>query len=287
MPELIILLVILIIGALCGLLMYLIVKRKVTALVIIFFFISVLLFLGSLGPDYNQVVAHISVGDPDYPYGSLANVHLPSFLTFYVLAITALVVLWLKGRRLPPLLFVILTSLLLIGIVINFVLLIQICWNAEAKEFGWRFMPLPLVFITAAILVPVKVLRAESIEAEQREYQNPTLNRLNKLIAKTAMQPVWVLVLMFPLYVLITLILMLFGQTPDAMVKVFADTTTWLLSQKSHPPYIEPHSGHYLCTIAACGDPAVVKPLIIGKRHGNPIIVNRQLQVANAFEELI
>ena len=47
------------------------------------------------------------------------------------------------------------------------------------------------------------------------------------------------------------------------------------------------YEGHYLCTVAAGGHKKVVKPLRFGKRHGAVIIVNRQLCVANAFEDLI
>ncbi len=42
-----------------------------------------------------------------------------------------------------------------------------------------------------------------------------------------------------------------------------------------------------MCTVAAAGDPKFVKPLRLGKRHGKIIVVNRQLLIANAFEELI
>lgn len=45
--------------------------------------------------------------------------------------------------------------------------------------------------------------------------------------------------------------------------------------------------GHYLCTVAACGHPALVRPERLGFRRGKVIIVNRQLAVANAFEDLL
>ena len=70
------------------------------------------------------------------------------------------------------------------------------------------------------------------------------------------------------------------------MTKVFTETTTWRFSTETHPPFLD-HQGHYLCTVAVCGDPKVVKPLRLGRRHGHEIIVNRQLLIANAFEELI
>ena len=44
---------------------------------------------------------------------------------------------------------------------------------------------------------------------------------------------------------------------------------------------------HYLCTVAAGGHKKVVKPLRTGKRHGHQVLVNRQLCIANAFEQLL
>ncbi|MDO5049616.1 MAG: hypothetical protein Q4D87_07020 [Actinomycetaceae bacterium] len=44
---------------------------------------------------------------------------------------------------------------------------------------------------------------------------------------------------------------------------------------------------HYLCTVAAGGHASLVKPLRMGLRHGRPVVVNRQLLVANAFEQVL
>ena len=44
---------------------------------------------------------------------------------------------------------------------------------------------------------------------------------------------------------------------------------------------------HYLCTAAARGHPKLVRPLRVGRRHGHTVLVNRQLCVANAFEQLL
>lgn len=52
---------------------------------------------------------------------------------------------------------------------------------------------------------------------------------------------------------------------------------------------LQPPSGdcHYLCTVAAQGHPWLVRPLRLGRRGGKVIVVNRQLAVANAFEDLL
>ena len=49
---------------------------------------------------------------------------------------------------------------------------------------------------------------------------------------------------------------------------------------------VEPH-GHYLCTVAAGGHPWIVRPIRTGRRRGRAIVVNRQLAIANAFEDLL
>jgi hypothetical protein len=44
---------------------------------------------------------------------------------------------------------------------------------------------------------------------------------------------------------------------------------------------------HYLCTVAARGHTWLVQPERMGVRNGTPIVVNRQLALANAFEDLL
>ncbi|MCR5861220.1 hypothetical protein LRS05_03250 [Flavobacterium sp. J372] len=98
--------------------------------------------------------------------------------------------------------------------------------------------------------------------------------------------PVMAFILIIPYVAISTLVLIIFGQEPDSAIKVFTDTSLWRLSQQMHPPILN-HNGHYLCTVAAKGNPKLVKPLAVGTRAGQKIIVNRQLQIANAFEELV
>ena len=85
---------------------------------------------------------------------------------------------------------------------------------------------------------------------------------------------------------MIEIILILFGQGAAGPVKMFTMTADWTFSQQIPPPPHE-HTGHYLCTVAAGGHKKLVKPLRFGNRRGSKIIVNRQLMVANAFEELV
>jgi hypothetical protein len=70
------------------------------------------------------------------------------------------------------------------------------------------------------------------------------------------------------------------------VIKAFTETSDWRLSQQIAPPNIG-RDEHYLCTVAAGGHRKIVKPLRLGARHGHEVVVNRQLLIANAFEQLI
>lgn len=229
--------------------------------------------------DYNIAVEY---GDM---YTPLASWHLPTIFFYTVTGHVALLTLRIRKHNLPPLLFVICMAFLLIYMTINAFVLIQV--------FGiWDIIDLlgysqPILAQLLCIICLVKVCRDAGTYARQRNYRNRLLRAMNDIIIKHYSAEIWICILILPLLLLCTLVLMLFGQSPDALCKAFTDTTTWTLSQKVHPPYLEPSGGHYLCTVAAFGAPKLVKPLFVGRRHGHPIIVNRQLQVANAFESIL
>ncbi|MDE6776131.1 MAG: hypothetical protein K2J37_07565, partial [Ruminococcus sp.] len=92
--------------------------------------------------------------------------------------------------------------------------------------------------------------------------------------------------LIFPIAAVLEILSMIFGQGPDGFIKAFTMTADWTFSTQIPPPSLE-YDGHYLCTVAAGGHKKIVKPLRYGKRLGDTIIVNRQLLIANAFEDLI
>lgn len=73
-------------------------------------------------------------------------------------------------------------------------------------------------------------------------------------------------------------------SSPTGGVDAFLRTCGYALSSLPVPP---PEHCHYLCTIAAQGSPALVKPYRWGSRRGRLILVNRQLAIANAFEDLL
>ena len=91
---------------------------------------------------------------------------------------------------------------------------------------------------------------------------------------------------MWPLLGIVLCFLMLFGQKPDYLIKAWTETADWRLSQKTAPPNLYKDQ-HYLCTVAAGGHNRILKPIRMGERHGHRVVVNRQLCIANAFEQIL
>lgn len=91
---------------------------------------------------------------------------------------------------------------------------------------------------------------------------------------------------MWPLLGILLCVLALFGQKPDAVIKAWTETADWRLSGRTAPPNLY-RDEHYLCTVAAGGHEKIVKPIRMGERHGHRVVVNRQLCIANAFEQVL
>ena len=110
--------------------------------------------------------------------------------------------------------------------------------------------------------------------------------KIHGLLNKTSNLP-WIgLLLIFPLIGILLVILILFGQEPNSIIKAWTETADWTFSQRIPPQNIS-YDEHYLCTVAAGGHKKIVKPLRVGTRHGHRVLVNRQLCIANAFEQIL
>ena len=107
-----------------------------------------------------------------------------------------------------------------------------------------------------------------------------------RVLQHAALWPVAALFVLWPLLGVIIVQLFLFGQAPDSIIRAWTETSDWTLSQRVSPQNVY-FDEHYLCTVAAGGHRRLVRPLRRGIRHGHEVIVNRQLCVANAFEQVL
>ncbi len=141
------------------------------------------------------------------------------------------------------------------------------------------------------VLIYIKTIRDVVVNwrhnhPEAAEHKSAVVRFFARIMNNSANWPWTALLLAAPLLGVVVALLTLFGQSPDSIIQAWTQTADWTFSQQTAPPNLH-YDEHYLCTVAAGGHKRVVKPIRKGKRHGHEVTVNRQLCVANAFEQLL
>lgn len=201
----------------------------------------------------------------------------PTFFTFAALTLLALIIYsYRDANSLSPLANIFCIS----GILGGVVLLLVFDNQLQVASFHTFFL---LIYSIHLLWVRIKEWQEDRTEIS---YENRLIQWLHQLLNRSRNWP-WLAVLVaLPTLALVVLVLMLFGQQPDSMIKAWTNTADWAFSQKI-PPQNLIIDEHYLCTVAAGGHEKVVKPQRMGVRHGRPVVVNRQLCIANAFEQVL
>lgn len=204
---------------------------------------------------------------------------VPSVAAVVVLALAGYLVLrFVPAEKQPPLVCVLALAAVYCGVGLCILWCVQTAWD-----------PFLMLYPANCALLFVKVVcmsvRRKSALWESGE-QPVKYPKLAALLDRGVGLPWLALLAVLPLLGAVVGILTLFGQTPDALIRAWTETADWTFSQKIPPPNVWMDE-HYLCTVAAGGHRRVVKPLRLGKRHGHTVVVNRQLCVANAFEQLL
>jgi hypothetical protein len=177
---------------------------------------------------------------------------------------------------------VILNCFLLLGFVLNIVVGIQL-----DSFIVWPIGNIPVAMcLTMALSKNHRLARANI--PERCSADSPVIAGCRKILCL----PFWhkfpvLAILCIPVLAILIAILLLFGQKPDSVVRAFTDTYHQGLSRLNGDCIDVVCGGHFLCTVAAKGHPALVKPIRVGERAGRQITCNRQLLVSNAFEELL
>ena len=267
-------------------------SRVIERVIGTFYFLTFMIFIFGFLTHINPYYKAIDIVDGDC-YIPLAHEHIISLLFYLVIAIISMFLIWSSDGALPPLTHVLSTIFTFIGILLNIFIFLQVSQhNTETLSIYSQddgaiiFTIFPLFTVLIGIYLLFKTIKAEIDKSTLREFNNKYLSFLNNYLSTKYSIKTWAIILLFPVLLFCTVLLLLFGQDIDSLVKVFTETTTWRFSQKMHPPILD-HQGHYICTVAACGSPKIVKPIQLGTRNNQTIIVNRQLQIANAFEEMI
>lgn len=181
----------------------------------------------------------------------------------------------------PPIVEIAVNSLLLSSIILNFFIAYHVSF---ISIFG--NLPIILLFIIALMDNQKRIVQL----ANEDYFASDNFASYTALWVLTRefhiKYPI-LLLLILPLIVVLTSILILFGQKPDSLISAFTDTYKHGFSELDHLCKNVECGEHYLCSVAANGHTSIVKPTRLGVRHGAYIICNRQLLIANAFEDLI
>lgn len=249
-----------------------------------------------------------------------SRAHLPTILVLMAVGLLSYAYLKSKKEKSAPLAAVLSMSGVYIGILVNLAVMVQLFGSAE--ESFTNFMPgdvllmllLPFNYLLLAGNLLIQVVKGqsrrlterkeapdyseESLGAESRPdkqqksekdlepYKSRFLNDCSRILADSGNWALFALLLTLPMLCIIIIVLLLFGQRPDSAIRAFTETSDWALSTKISPPPVV-YDSHYLCTVAMQGHKKLVKPQRMGIRRGEKIMVNRQLCVANAFEQLL
>lgn len=241
----------------------------------------------------NRLMAFASAHEP------VAGEHVMTLIVIAVVGFLAYLILKYAGRHLAPLAKVFCIGGIYGGVIVNVLFLMQLLCGARPVDISpGQVFGENIVYILCECVVPVLFLihvgrmfsgfiRQQAEEQEKIRYEgNDFLAGCNRFLCK-GINLYWAAFLaMIPLYGIVICILCLFGQKPDSVIKAFTQTSDWILSGEISPPPVE-YDAHYLCTVSLRGHRGLVKPIRYGIRRGNRIVVNRQLCVENAFEQLL
>lgn len=218
-------------------------------------------------------------------YSPISFESLPTFITICIVAVISYILLRFFSKRLSPIIASLCYGGLFLGFCMTVVLTVQF-WRDILNFQTILFLLFPYNYVLCSIRLIRNTVSEYTEQIANTNYNNKFLKLCKTILSKSASFMMISFLMAIPLLLVVIIILILFGQQPDSVIKMFTETAEWTLSQKIPPPRLD-YDGHYLCTVAACGDEKVVKPLRAGKRNSQLIIVNRQLLVANAFEDLI
>lgn len=234
----------------------------------------------AFGADWTEVLRNQEMHTPVYTGAALTVV------VFALLALAGyLVVTFTPLERLPPLLLVLSLAAMYLGVLETVFWCVQVV-GGDPWDCYLLLLPLNCLMLTARTVIH-KMGEWNRLPIGRRPGpQTGVLGAVNRLLEKSGRWPVAAFLLMWPLWGVLIAVLFLFGQEPNAAIKAWTETSDWNLSQRVAPQNIY-YDEHYLCTVAAGGHDGVVKPIRMGVRHGHAVIVNRQLCVANAFEQVL
>ncbi|WP_338014776.1 DUF6688 domain-containing protein [Streptococcus sp. S784/96/1] len=220
-----------------------------------------------------------------YDYQTHSPIYTAAFPTIIVLLglglIGYMILTSIPIKKCPPLILAIGFSFSYIGLITLAIFAIQLGY-LNIWGIGLYLFNVYVIYLRSFRKVIITYRQSNITVNTQKNWQI----KCHQLLHSSANWHLLSLCLMLPVLGIAISLLTLFGQEPDYMIKAWTETSDWTLSTKVAPPDIF-YDEHYLCTVGASGHRKIVKPIRMGVRHGHRIVVNRQLLIANAFEQII
>lgn len=210
------------------------------------------------------------------------NESLTTAYTLWILFVLAYTTSRYVKKLLSPVLITLVAGMMVLGLIFCFTICIHFAPMAAAVIFpGINLLFLSPFFCFFYLLK--EIIRLNKYLKEYLEQQDTTAANIINVFYNSIYQNHlgFVVVLIAPLLLIIQAALFLVGQQPDSVITQFTESCGYLLSKYQD---CSCGGGHYLCSIAANGNKKLVKPTRFGVRANERIVVNRQLLVANAFE---
>lgn len=222
-------------------------------------------------------------------HAPFASQSLPVISILALSAILAFLILHYKRLTLPPLTAAILISFVYLGCYISVTALLQLLSNITFTIYGFFILllcALPFNYLVLSITLLHELTKETWSPRPVRPVLTP-FDMIDDFLKKTLSIPLLGFITLVPVIGVCIIVSVLFHQRSDELIRFVTDTSDWLFSTKQGVIITTIQDDHYLCTVAAGGHPHIVKPQRYGIRQGHRIVVNRQLCIANAFEELI
>lgn len=253
-------------------------------------------FLNSYGVNGGEPLHIYSVADRTMDsYASLSNENVLTGIVLLILGVLAYRLLGTQTAGLSPVLHVLCSSLLILNILFTFFYLTHTGFSHynESLEITSSIIFLQIGYLSLSFLYIAKLKDSLDYflimqEETEVEFTNRFILFLYRISSNYQRMPVLWALFLFPVLVIIQLIIILFGQRPDSIIRIFLETSSYNYSRIPAPkPEVIPGDAHYLCTVSVKGHKKLVKPVRAGIRSGSRIAVNRQLLIANAFEDIL
>ncbi len=194
-----------------------------------------------------------------------------------------------------PLLLALIPTTLTIGILLA---IVQFIHFSPFLLLGAGLLASPLFFISAFVLpafslIQAAILLSAELYSSLQYNKSKVLNDnkrskwINKLMSiYFGKYSLIVQLISFPIFItIVQYFFIILTEKPDDIIQAFIESSDGLFSKGRNDNQTSP--SEYICTIAGYGSSKLVKPLHLGYRRGSIIRVTRQLQVCNAFEEML